>query len=216
MTAGGFFYSMRVLSPALVLSSIAAGGFFAAVLHKNVKYGAACMIVCLIACAAGFVQDFTIPLQIWNRPVSGSVKIFLAKGSYLPFMDCAKKTVQYFEDGTDVRILGDNSYFHSAFSGGNIEMVPIWSPEVAFLFEDSVPFEGKLEHLAQKNIKYYLCSPQFANKEYLGKFDFFRQVPSRYEAVIEEGDGIIYDLGKLEAGSASDPNPKSEYRNSNQ
>ncbi len=194
MTAGGFFYSMRVLNPALVLSSLAAGAFCIAMLKAGAFPRITIVAAACLLCCAGFLQDFTVPLEIWNRPLGESLKVFVATHRYFPGMSCAQKTFMFIPQGQKTRILGDNSYFHAAFSGGYIEMVPVWSPEVAFLFDESATFEEQLKLLSERGISFLLHSPQLPNKKYLKTIPFFRRALDECKTAVEDADGVIYDL----------------------
>jgi hypothetical protein len=82
------------------------------------------------------------------------------------------------------RILTDNAYLHAALYGSGIDVVPVWSPEVAFLF--TAPAEEsdrRLRSLNLTTIGYYSAS---LNTRYLvAKSPFYAQLPRRWRAVAE-------------------------------
>jgi hypothetical protein len=77
------------------------------------------------------------------------------------------------------RILSDNAYLHAAMSERGIDVVPVWSPEVRFLFsERPEEAEQRLKTLGITSVAYY---PQSLNTGYLASASpFYASLPQRW------------------------------------
>jgi hypothetical protein len=77
------------------------------------------------------------------------------------------------------RILSDNAYLHVAMSERGIDVVPVWSPEVRFLFSAGPEeAEHQLQTLGITSVAYY---PQSLNTGWLASASpFYASLPQRW------------------------------------
>ena len=73
------------------------------------------------------------------------------------------------------KILSDNAYMHAGLLPYGIQLVPVWSPAVGFLFTSNESADVLRARLLRQNIGGLLYSPQSMNTIYLMKFPFFAQ-----------------------------------------
>lgn len=203
-TVGGMSYSMRVLSPVIVLFSIWGGG----ILYKLTSYlrlrlkkqRAAALRRCMLCglcgwCLLTVIQTLTFPFPFnpWVQPV----KELLRQG-FSPLPTIQARIYKYLEPvPTGSRVLSDSAYYHASLSSRlcrNISLVAVWSPEVNFLFDKEKGFMELCERLRQSGIKYVLYSKNSYNNIYLEKFPFFARYQSSSRKLVEGDDSILFKL----------------------
>jgi hypothetical protein len=90
------------------------------------------------------------------------------------------------------RVLSDSAYLHAALAGTGIEVVPVWSPEVRFLFT-ARPEEAE-RRLRELHIGSVVCYPQTLNmQELTATSPFYASLPERWRALAQIGD-FLYIL----------------------
>lgn len=176
-TSGGM--PLRVLSPALVVLSITGAGLL------EPAFGAArwrsLIVVGLVLClgwtaAAGAVYPYN-PADFAHWSENAFERITL--GFEWQQRDEMLKRVPQ-----GARILSDNAYLHAAFAAANVEVVPVWSPEVRFIFSDTPEEAGrKLQELGITRVAYY---PNSLNTSYLtGASPFYAALPRLWTTVLD-------------------------------
>ena len=85
------------------------------------------------------------------------------------------------------RVLSDSAYLHAALVDSGIEVVPVWSPEVRFLFSAS-PEESE-RRLRDLHIGSVVVYPLTMNMTYLTSASpFYAALPERWRALAQVGD----------------------------
>lgn len=170
-TGGGYFWTLRVLSPALVLGSVCAGVYIDRVLVESKKFLVIGLLLLLAGCFA-FLYDFVLPARPWTLPVSKWTQVAFEPN---PVHEVWARDVAPHLQPLGCRILSDDAYAHAALYGYGIEVVPVWSPEVRFLFEQKLTDEESRARLISLNIRAVLLSRESMNNRYLTQFSFFSQ-----------------------------------------
>jgi hypothetical protein len=185
-TSGGLEVSLRVLSPAMVVLSIT---------------GAALLDGWML----GERWRMAIPIAI------GACLLWSAfEGVYFPFDLLTPQPEQWiaaaFPDiappvefqlrdqfaqaiPRGYRLLSDNAYLHAALYDLGIEVAPVWSPEVSFLF--SAPPEEADQRLAALHIVSVVWYPASWNAPYLRKASPFFGSLDRWKVLASTGSMII-------------------------
>jgi len=185
-TSAGIETSTRVLSPALVVLSITGAGFLEP-LTRRARWQKALLAAIVL-------------LQIWTV-VQGSVYPYspfdLRPGQWLQvaFRPVPKPTEFQISDQlagilpAGSRVLSENAYLHAALSAKGIEVVPVWSPEVRFIFSSSPEeSEGRLRSLRIETVAYY---PQSLNTRYLAASSpFYASLPQRWH-LLARAPGLL-------------------------
>ncbi|GEM_PF-1229899 len=189
-TNGGFFYSVRVLSPAIIVLSILCGGAFSlwTMSKKKIAY-----FILGVIFLISFIQDITVPMPIW-RLNSGDI----TTAAFAPMNFVGNRIFAYVEPLPDnSKIISDSPFFHAALSSNpqrGIMLIPVWSPELSFLFKDG-DIPSMLAELRKRNIRYIMHEGGSVNDNYLGKFTFFRDFRKFAKPyVMENGKCVIYEL----------------------
>lgn len=137
-TAGGLFYSMRVLGPLLLLGC-AWGGAVLARWVPGERYLAGVWLACGLWGIDAALRAGTIPAN----PYQISPREWPAAGYTMqrdftrlnhPFLAAAARAVSG-------RVVSETAAAQGIFREAGVEVVPVWSPEVAFLFAPAPPGE---------------------------------------------------------------------------
>ncbi len=170
-TSGGYFYSTRVLSPAFVMLSVLGG----VALDRPALPGSTQKVITGLIMAA-LCYALVCDLVISEKPVSLSKDdwiraAFVAERPYETWARDAAPLMRTLNS----RILSENAYAHAALHPYGVEIVPIWSPEVRFVFEPEMEPAAIRKRLLALGIRAVLISPKSTNNLYLRKFPFFLQ-----------------------------------------
>lgn len=180
-TSGGPGYALRVLSPALVLLAIAAAMALEGLGRGPVRSWVVTGVVLLsvgwtVWCVAVFPlpRDLVPTDKTWvalnaESPPPGEAERVLAD----------KSLASVFNRGA--RVLTENAYAHAvlANAGSGADLVPIWSPEVAFLFDRKLSPAEQRRRLREKNITLLLFYPGSPNTKFLIEASPFYTEPER-------------------------------------
>jgi hypothetical protein len=175
-TSGGVVISTRVLSPALVVLSILSAATLEPLARRTGVRMALTVgiILCQLWTAAHGVfypnDPLRMPLRQWRQ------NAFQPVAQAIEFQMC-DELVRLLPAGA--RILSDNAYLHAALVDKGIDVVPVWSPEVRFLFSTTPQqAEQRLRSLGIKGVAYY---PQSLNTAYLASASpFYASLPQRW------------------------------------
>ncbi len=161
-TSGGIETSLRVLSPVMVVLSITAAGVLESWLSR-VQWRTA-MVIAILAChvwtaAQGVLypdNPAALPLSQWPQHA------FRAVPDHTEFQ-LRDQLVKALSPGS--RVLSENAYLHAALVDQGIDVVPVWSPEVRFIF--SAPPEESDRRLRELGIGWVAYYPTSMNTSYL-------------------------------------------------
>jgi hypothetical protein len=184
-TSGGISISTRVLSPMMVVLSVTAAALLARITRRGAVVGV--IIAFQIWTALHGVlypnNPSALKLSEWSqnifRPVKEDAEFQLADqfSKYLP---------------AGARVLSDSAHLHAALIDKGVEVVPVWSPEVSFLFTASPEeSERRLRDLHIVNVGYY---PRSLNTRYLvSASPFYAALPQRWR-IQAQIPGTLYLL----------------------
>ena len=189
-TSGGVLASTRVLSPALVVLSITAAGILEPLTHR-----APWRTAIGIAIAAGLIWTAAQGAIYPKDPFSLPPGQWLANA--FPHIDqpaefqIRDQLVRLLPAG--YRVLSDSAYLHAALAGTGIDVVPVWSPEVRFIFS-TTPDEAERQ-LRALRIRSVVVYPLTMNMTYLTAVSpFYAALPERWRPLAQVGD-FLFVLG---------------------
>jgi hypothetical protein len=205
VTAGGWLYSIRVLSPALVVLSIPAGILLARWSERRAA-AVACAMILLISLIWSIAAASIHPLDpAWERFAQWGHLVVLRPKIQNDWWD---QLAMQLPSGS--RVLGDDPNIYGRLQrrqssplglldSGQIEhsidLVPIWSPQVAFIADDALTPDAVRSRLLQQGIR-YLIVPDTINGRFMQKrMRFYREgMPSWSILFRVENACDIYDL----------------------
>ncbi len=87
------------------------------------------------------------------------------------------------------RMLSDSAYLHAALAAKGIEVVPVWSPEVRFIFSSS-PEESERQ-LRSLHIGSVVLYPGSLNSDYLASASpLYASLPQRWRVLARVEDAL--------------------------
>jgi hypothetical protein len=93
------------------------------------------------------------------------------------------------------RILSENAYAHALLAPVGVEVVPIWSPEVAFAFDGTTPASTVRAKLRERGIRYVLYYPESPNTRICVRYAFFAQdLPFWVPVAQVPGEFVLYQM----------------------
>jgi hypothetical protein len=189
-TSGGVLASTRVLSPALVVLSITGAG-----LLQQLTRGAPWRMAVGIVLTAGLIwtaaQGAIYPKDPFSLPPSQWLANAFPRIDRPAEFQIRDQLVRLLPAG--YRVLSDSAYLHAALAGTGIEVVPVWSPEVRFIFS-ATPEEAERQ-LRLLKIRSVVCYPLTMNMTYLTSVSpFYAALPERWRPLAQVGD-FLFVLG---------------------
>jgi hypothetical protein len=183
-TAAGAETSTRVLSPLLVALSITAAGML-----ERFRRSAVWMTLAVILCQVWTIAQGSV------SPVKFSELSFAQWKQYAfkplptpPEFQIRDQLADAAPQGT--RMLSDGALIHAALIDKGIEIVPVWSPEVRFLF--SAPAEESERRLRSLGIETVVYYPKSLNTRYLTSASpFYASLPHQWAVVAHVPDVFV-------------------------
>ena len=188
---GGIFHSMRILSPIIALNAVCGAFILLLVtgLHKRAYH--ATLIILSVLCLATFIQNIFVPCNPLKLKTKDD---FLVAACIVP--DPAVDPDEIFnllkEIPDNSIILSDGPRYHAPLvmdmkRSRNIRLIPVWSSEVKFLFDNATSFEQCCQKLEKMEIRYVLMGRNGnLNMNYYRKFEFFRKYPTYSKPLDDE------------------------------
>jgi hypothetical protein len=180
VTAGGPFWAVRVLSPVLVVVSVLTA---VSVMEWRRPARVAMKGALALALVYAFLHDLVIPERLHEiRPSAWFGAAFRAKGKELKWAHAVAAELRPLR----MKILSDSAYAHAGLVRHGVQLVPVWSPAVAFLYDATETAAHARQRLVEQGIGglLYRSSAGNLNSQYLGQFPFFARtadlVPCRY------------------------------------
>jgi Dolichyl-phosphate-mannose-protein mannosyltransferase len=186
-TSGGVSGSTRVLSPVIVVLSITGAGILET-LTRRARWRTAIVIaivLCQLWTASHGVlypnDPSTLSLSQWPQNAFQPTPLRTE-------FQISDQLLKYLPPGS--RVLSESAYLHAALTGKGIEVVPVWSPEVRFIFSLSPEeSERQLRSLRIGSVAYY---PNSLNTQYLvSASPFYTALPKRWH-VLAEIPGVLF------------------------
>lgn len=183
-TAAGFTYSLRVLSPALALAA-ALGG---AALARGVPAGRAQIGVALgltLLAVDSALRTLVLPANVYRVPpaqwlsVGGALHDYHERPLY-------RELVRVAGDER-LLVLGPNALLtkHGA------RTVPLWSPEIGFIFDPALPPPEIARRLRAAEIGFVLLTQGEVNARFLARSAFFRDPAGTLQPVWSDPDLVL-------------------------
>jgi len=174
-TSGGLIPSTRVLSPGMVVLSIMAAGALDVVRLPPLRLFEVagilfCQLWAILHVALYPWEPNLVPSRFWTQN---------AFHQYPDPIEFRALTLLYRSIPQNKRVLTDSAYAHAALAGLGVDVVPVWSPEVRFLFSES--FEESSRRLLATGFGAVIYYPDTLNSNYLSSVSqFYAELPVRW------------------------------------
>jgi hypothetical protein len=186
-TAAGFITSLRVLNPALVIAAVLGGAALAHWIPERRHFAAIACGLTLFATDSA-LRALTLPANVYRVPIAswlsigGAVQEYHNRPVYAELARIAGRQ--------RMLVLGPNALLtqHGA------RTVPLWSPEVRFLFTDTLPPPAVAQRLREAGIGFVLLNTGSANERFLARSRFFRDPEGTMRTVWSDGEMVLLQV----------------------
>ncbi len=186
-TAAGFTTAIRVLNPALVLGTVLGGATLARWLPGTRHLAGISLALGLLATDAA-LRALTLPGTVYKIPpgdwltAGGAVHAYHARPIYAQIAQLAGPK--------RILVLGPNAQL--TLRGART--VPLWSPDVAFLFDPRLKPAQTAALLRQAQIGFIFLNRGPANERYLVRSPYFRDPGDTLRVVMQDGDMLLLKI----------------------
>lgn len=189
-TAGGLFYSMRVLSP-LLLIGCAWGGAVLARWIPGRRYLAGLLIGMTLWGTDAALRALTIPLN----PYTMSPDRWLQAGYQLQqdFARMDEPFIVALAQRVPGRVLSESAGVQHVFLRHGKVLAPLWSPDVRFLFEENASDDAAARLIAL-GYSHVLLTRVQSSVDFLDRAGVWRRLEGKLEPVMANGTFILFAL----------------------
>jgi len=166
-TSAGFTYSLRVLAPGIAVLSIM-GGIACAQWFPNRAHVDGLGIALLLFSVDASLRALVLPSNIYRIPPANWLTV--GRAVHELHQRPIYRQLADFSGGRPLLILGPASLLNRFGS----HTIPPWSPEVSFLWDDTLDTAAMAQALKTKGIDRFLLSKGELNDAYLSQIAFFR------------------------------------------
>ena len=201
VTAGGTHYSLRVLAPCWVTLAVMGADIPSQWLAAVTRSGLAVRSIGVMAMAAwgawAIASAAALPF-----PVTAILHaVSFASGDPIDnFPECADIIrAMNASSVPGCRILTDDTYLAAmlARTGSRFEPVMVWSPKVAYLFDDGIPSAEIDRRLAADGISLTSLHPRVQTWPYLARHRWFREGTLRWQTRLETSQIAIRQINAV-------------------
>lgn len=183
-TAAGFIYSLRVLNPALALAAVLGGAALAHWVPARRLLGAITIALTLFAVDAA-LRTLTLPANVYRIPPGEWLAAGRALHDYHErpiYRELARIAGQ-----ERILVLGPNALLNTR----GARTVPLWSPEVRFLFDATLAPAEIARRLRAAGIGYALLTTGKVNERFLAHSAFLRDPAGALQPVWSDPDMVL-------------------------
>jgi hypothetical protein len=184
-TAAGFIYSLRVLNPALVLAAVLGGAALARGIPGLPARNAVVFGLGLFATDAA-LRALVLPANVYRVPpaewlnVGRAVQNYHERPIYRELARVAGKE--------RMLVLGPNALL--ALNGART--VPLWSPDVRFVFGASLPPPEVARRLRAVDIGFVLINTGSVNQRFLARSAYLRDPAGTLQPLWSDSDMALF------------------------
>ncbi len=171
-TAGGLLFSVRVLTPAVVLAAVALGMLVARLVsNRTMAWGGTLML--MMAGLWGIAMSASFPFNLHPHQFNEVPRAFIT-----PYpQEFAEQNLAHLVrtlEPANSRILTESAYSLSVMVEAGHAGVPMWSPEVSYLFDGVTTSKECQRRLKESGIHYLLFFPTSPDNLFCMKHAFFK------------------------------------------
>jgi hypothetical protein len=190
--AGGWIYASRVLTPALALGAVLAGGGLARLAGRLAPVAAAGLIVVSADAAR---RSLYLPQDPFVNPVALGGSHWRDFGRIVADRYHHPAWRILVSEAAGKGIVVDDPSFHAIFAEQGARVIPLMSPEVNFLFDESQPLAGAIGRLRRAGIRFLILSENSPlTAQLMANHRFFQDLRRGQKPVFTFSGEEIYDL----------------------
>ncbi len=192
-TCGGIYYSMRVLTPAIIAVSILSGPFIANFAKTAKIPDKIFKFICIAMLLVSFIFALTLPINPFAMNPKKWFKVAFEERKGIEEM--AFKYAEFLPDNS--LVLSDSALYQSQLyrkSNRRVQLIPVWTPEMIFLFNDGFTFDEKITILKKSGITHIMRTNESANNDLFERHEFFKKYPQKLREVIRGPDSQVFAI----------------------
>ena len=200
-SASGFTYALRVLTPGLGIAAVLGG---VAIdrwrLPHLAGYGLAVSLFILSGDAA--LRALLLPSNVYRIPPSSWLAV---SGGLYEFQQLpVNRQLAELTAGRRILVPGPTG----PLNHDGASTVPIWSPEVSYLWDDAIAPAEAARRLIQSNIHFVLLTNGEVNRKYLVQMAYFRRhAANGLQPVWSDSDMILFRVTAPSQPAGTPPSP---------
>jgi hypothetical protein len=197
-TSGGTQYAARVLAPALVLLSVLAGALLDRLRSRRAVLVVGLVLAVLVGRAAVYAAIHPYPLS--TPPLQWPAAALDREPGPPLYGGREEQALPQLLPGKlrpGTRLLAENCFSFAALAGSEYEVVPVWSPEVAPLFDSSLDANAACRFLRERNIRAVVYNPISLSTHYLQhQSPLYADAPQGWKPLLalEGTKTVVYEL----------------------
>jgi len=187
-TAGGFTYALRVLTPALVIAAALGGVAIARwVSTRSAAIILSCMLLALATDAA--LRSLLLPLNVYDIPPAAWVGT--SRAMHLGHLRTVYRELADLTAGRRILTVAITALLNN----NGARTVPVWSPEVAYLWDPAFSPAEVTRRLADSGIGFVLIPKGDINRKYLIQIPYFRhKLDEHLQPVWSDAEAILFQV----------------------
>lgn len=189
-TAGGLFYSMRVLSPLLVIGC-AWGGAALASWKQFDRNRAGILLGCWLFAGDASLRALTVPLNPYAVPPGEWLSAGYILQTRFDLVD--RPFVQAVARSAKGKVLSESAGIQHVFLDEGKLLIPLWSPEVGFLF-DARPRGDVVDHLIALGYSDLLLTRTRSSVDFLARMNALAHLEGRLKPRMANGTFIVFEF----------------------
>ena len=187
-TAAGFTYALRVLTPGLLIAAVLGGIALARWVPARQYSGGLALALGIFAMDAA-LRALVLPANIYKVPPPAWLDAGRAVQDY--HQRPVYQQLSAYAGDRRILVLGPAALLNSH----GARTVPLWSPEVAFLWDEAVTPAEARRRLTGNGIDFVLVNKGEVNRQYLAQIAFFRRQPgASLQLVWSDSDMILFKV----------------------
>jgi hypothetical protein len=193
-TMGGWNYSTRVLTPALALTAVLAGAALVRLTGWPRRIAACALLL--------FAGDAAFPaLHLPNNPTPPPEVLFSGQWRDFGRVVAARNALLWWDAlaarAGESEIVVDHPDIFALVARG-AHAVPLTSPQVAFLFDDRLPFAEAVARCRQARVRFFILPDITLQTEAIvPQHAFFRDLCGKHRPAFVFQGMHVYDLDKI-------------------
>ncbi|MDQ5978884.1 MAG: hypothetical protein QG602_1858 [Verrucomicrobiota bacterium] len=195
-TAGGLFYSMRVLSPLLLIGCAWGGAALARWIPER-RYLAGLLIGLALWGTDASLRALTIPLNPFTIPPGRWLQAGYQLQEDFALMD--EPFIVAVAQLVPGRVLSESAGVQHVFLRHGKVLAPLWSPDVRFLFEKNSEGDAAARLIAL-GYSHVLLTRVQSSVDFLARAGVWQKLDGRLEPVMANGTFILFALKAPAAG----------------
>ncbi len=201
-TNGGPFYSLRVASPAYALGTLAAGISLAAVTEVRPRFNKAPLAGLTLAVVALLPFTLALPQPSWRTAPRDWPAFASAADKTDETVRIVLRAIASSPDSGDPQplpvILADSPGYQRRFRDAAVRVVPLWSPQVDWLFDPRLPHLEAVRRWRESGVRHLILTKWKTNLDFFNSHSRWAHAPFKVRLIGETSITAVFAIEAVE------------------